>query len=329
MFDAILGQKSATGTLLRALRLGKVHHAYRFEGPSGVGKEMAAFALAQGLVCASPEGAACGKCSACTRAVTLASEPPRVPMHPDVVLIERGLYPPETLHRRTPEAQEISVDQIRRLVLEHASFPPHEGRARVYIVRRAHELSTSAANALLKTLEEPSASTYFILLTERAHWLPTTVLSRTQVVRFAPLPERVVQSILEKDGAPPDVAKSAAELSGGSVEQARALADPKAQGDRTAFVDAAIAAMRAPDLGAAITWASSRERDKDVLLSRLAGLAARFAHDGRRLVSGDPDGAGTAAGRYGIVTRAMRELERNGAPALVLESMVARLRNVP
>src|SRR4051812_10606925 len=95
--ETVLGQSSAVGTLDRALATGKVHHAYRFEGPDGVGKEMAAFAFAQALVCATepPPGRAhfaCGKCSACTRAVTLTTGSPSVPVHPDVVLLERGLY---------------------------------------------------------------------------------------------------------------------------------------------------------------------------------------------------------------------------------------------
>src|SRR6185295_8936471 len=91
-FDRILGQTTAVETLERALRTGNVHHAYRFEGPSGVGKEMAAFGFAQALVCATspPSGRArhaCGRCSACVRAVTLSSETPSVPLHPDVVLL--------------------------------------------------------------------------------------------------------------------------------------------------------------------------------------------------------------------------------------------------
>src|SRR5947208_15198489 len=95
-FERILGQAAATETLERALRTGKVHHAYRFEGPSGVGKEMAAFAFAQALVCTTPppEGyvhRACGKCSACSRAIKCSSEPPRVPLHPDVVLIQHDI----------------------------------------------------------------------------------------------------------------------------------------------------------------------------------------------------------------------------------------------
>jgi DNA polymerase-3 subunit delta' len=331
MFESILGQASAIATLGRALSSGRIHHGYRFEGPSGVGKETAAFAFAQALVCTTPPPAgeafvACGRCSACRRAVTFAAEPPRVPLHPDVILIERGLYSPESLRRRTPEAQEISVDQIRRLVLEHMSFAPHEGRSRIFIVRRAHEMSVSAANALLKTLEEPAASTYFVLLTDRGNELVPTVQSRTHVVRFAPLPESIVASILEKDGIDPVSARTAAELSGGSVEQARLLADPAALEELTAFVEAALAAVRAPDLGTAIAFAESRERDKDVLLSRLAGLAARFAREGRKLVAAEPGAADVAARRYGIVARAMHDLERNGAPALVLESMIARLR---
>ncbi len=238
-FERILGQTAATETLERALRTGKVHHAYRFEGPSGVGKEMAAFAFAQALVCATPppDGyahRACGKCSACTRAVTFSSEPPLVPLHPDVVLIERGIYSPEALHRSRPELQDISVDQIRRLVLERAGFPPHEGRARVYIVRRADELSLGAANALLKTLEEPGANTYFVLLTARGNELLPTILSRTLVVRFGPLAESVVRAIIESKGTASEAAKMAAELSGGSVEAALALADPEATGERRA-----------------------------------------------------------------------------------------------
>src|SRR4051812_48064913 len=108
LLSTVLGQSGAIGTLERALRTGKVHHAYRFEGPNGVGKEMTAFALAQALVCATPapEGHvhhACGRCSACTRAVTFSSEPPQVPLHPDVVIVERGLYSPEALRRSRPE----------------------------------------------------------------------------------------------------------------------------------------------------------------------------------------------------------------------------------
>ena len=184
-FDAILGQPTAVGTLEQMLRSGRIHHAMRFEGPKGVGKEMAAMAFAQALVCTSEDPLGCGVCSACERAVTLGEGKPAVPVHPDVIFVERGLYPPEVLGRSRPEAQELSVDQIRSVVLERVAYPPHEGKARVYIIRRAEELSISAANALLKTLEEPGRNTHFILLVSRPARLLSTIQSRTLRVRFA------------------------------------------------------------------------------------------------------------------------------------------------
>src|SRR6185436_1624168 len=276
--STVLGQSGAIGTLERALRSGKVHHAYRFEGPNGVGKETAAFAFAQALVCQTPppEGHvhhACGRCSPCTRAVTLSTEPPQVPIHPDVILIERGLYSPEALRRSRPELQEISVDQIRKCVLERASFPPHEGRARVIIIRRAHELSISAANALLKTLEEPLARTYFVLLTDRGSDLLDTVRSRTQLVRFAPLPPSLVKSILEKQGIAPDVADAAADLAGGSAAAAMVHADPEAAAERRAFIEGTLAALGGSDLAPALALSEARARDKEVLRDRLSALA--------------------------------------------------------
>jgi len=331
-FDRIQGQVAAVGMLRRALASGRVHHAYLFEGPDGVGKEMTALAFAQAMVCTSAPAAGhafsegCGRCSACTRAIAFARQPPRVPLHPDVVLIERGLYPPETIRRTRPETQDISVDQIRRLVLERSSFPPHEGRARIFIVRRAEELSISAANALLKTLEEPIASTHFVLLTSRGNDLPQTVRSRTELLRFAPLSEAQVRAILEERGIPAQTAQAAADLCGGSASAALELCNPEDAQKRDAFVDAALAAMRSPDLAAAVALAETQGRDRNALASQLSALAARFASLGRSLTAQRSAGAVAAAKSYETVTSAMRDLERNGSPALVVEAMVARLR---
>ncbi|HEV8550435.1 MAG TPA: DNA polymerase III subunit delta', partial [Polyangiaceae bacterium] len=188
-FADVLGQEPAVRTLERALAAGKVHHAYRFEGPAGVGKELLAFALAQTLVCERGGAAACGQCSACRRAVSLSGEEPRVPLHPDVVLLGRGLYR-SVLGSGASEATGISVEQVRRIVLARVGFPPHEGRALVFIVRDADEITVQAANALLKTLEEPHARTHFILLTSRPSRLLDTIRSRSLPVRFAPLSDR-------------------------------------------------------------------------------------------------------------------------------------------
>jgi DNA polymerase-3 subunit delta' len=247
-------------------------------------------------------------------------------LHPDIVIIERGLYPPEALRRARPELQDISVDQIRRLVLERASYPPHEGRAHVFIVRRAHELSLSASNALLKTLEEPIANTYFLLLTDRGNELLSTIRSRTQMVRFGPLADKLVQSILEARGVPPDAAELAAELAGGSVAAALELADPEATRERRGFVEAALGASHAPDLAPALALSDARARDKEVLRDRLTALSAHFASVGRKVAGDDLDAALRAAKGHEAVVRAIDELERNGSPALVLEAMVARLK---
>src|SRR4051812_45551847 len=206
MFSHILGQEPALQTLTRALDSGHVHHAYRFEGPAGVGKEMAAFALAQALVCEASGTRACGQCSACQRAVRLQEEEPHVPAHPDVVLLQRGLYRGRI---SANEATGISIEQVRRMVLERAGYRPHEGRALVFIVRDADELTVSAANALLKTLEEPGKDTYFMLLTSRPNRLLDTIRSRTLPVRFSPLSDALVARILTDRGLDPKAALAA------------------------------------------------------------------------------------------------------------------------
>jgi DNA polymerase III subunit delta' len=332
-FSHILAQDTAIGTLVRALRSGRVHHAYRFEGPDGVGKELAAFALAQALVCTGGDPLGCGACSACRRAVTIADEEPHAPLHPDVSLIERGLYPPEVIGRKSKESSEISVDQIRVLVLARASYPPHEGRARVYIIRRAEELSTSAANALLKILEEPRQGTHFILLSSRGDRLLNTIRSRTLPIRFAPLPDAVIKRVLEARGmgdARGMTARDlAVELAAGSASAAIELASDEQNTARDEFVSRMLAAAEARDLGPAVDIAESRDRDKGELQRDLRALGAALARASRSSVESAPEKAATAAFRYEAVARAITRLERNASPTLALVSLIADLRETP
>ena len=234
VFDRIDGQRPAVETLVSALRNGRVHHAYRFEGPDGVGKELAAFALAQSLVCERGGKLGCGECSACTRAVRIAEEDPRVPQHPDVVLLGRGLYPASALGTASRETVAIGVEQVRRVVLSRVGFTPHEARSLVFIIRDAHELTPQAANALLKTLEEPASHVHFVLLTSQPNRLLDTIRSRTLAVRFGPLPDAVVEAILERHGKPKELAR----LAGGSAAAALVLADEDVarRRERSSFV---------------------------------------------------------------------------------------------
>ena len=324
-FANILGQATAIDTLRRALELGKVHHAYRFEGPDGVGKEMAAFALAQCLQCTQLNGTlACGVCSACRRVITLNEEPPQVSKHPDVILIERGLYPPAMLGSDSAETSTINLPQIRKLVLSRVGYPPHEGRALVVIIRRADELNANAANALLKTLEEPPDKTHFILLTSRPNRLLDTIRSRTLAVRFAPLPDDVLASILERHGASREVIP----LAGGSASLALSLADEEELSVKEAFVAAMSLGLEAPDLAQALSQLDVKGSDRIELRNQLGWYAQQLAMSTRSEVALDPRQAERDARRYSIVLSTMSELERNANPQLAIEALVTRLRRV-
>jgi DNA polymerase-3 subunit delta' len=344
MTTDLLSRVRAQGTALRtiewALESGCIHHAYLFVGPDGVGKELAAFGLAQALVCerrgaaeepglfgpstSAPRTRACGTCSACTRAVP--REDTRRPAHPDVVVIERGLYTPQAIGRRTPETQDISIDQIRTLVLARSAFAPHEGRAKVFIIRRAEELSVSAANALLKTLEEPDASTHFVLLSSQPEALLPTILSRTQRVRFGPLPDEVVSELLVEAGVEANRARDVAHLAGGSVEAGLLLADPEESEARERFVASALAATTSASIEPVLAVAENAKKDKDRLPAHIAALASAFAARAAEAArQGRPDAEALASrGRFALL--ALEHLAANGAPQLVVEGMLMRMR---
>jgi DNA polymerase III subunit delta' len=320
-FADILGQEPAVRTLQRALENGRVHHAYRFEGPDGVGKELAAFALAQALVCEQGPPA-CGTCSACRRALTFVDADPRVPAHPDVVLIERGLYK-RVLSGASGEAATISIEQVRQIVLARVGFGPHEGRALVFIVRAADELTPQAANAMLKTLEEPSQRVHFILLTSKPNRLLDTIRSRTLPVRFGPLPEDVVAKILLARGLDP----AAAVLAQGSASLALMLADPERQADRESFVSAVTQALEAADLAPALKLGESRRADRHELGELLGHLGQALAARARDQAGPEPALAERLARQHAVVLTTLQELEKNVQPALAFEAMMVHLRS--
>ncbi len=336
LLSTVLGQPSALQTLKRALASGRVPHAYLFDGPEGVGKELAAFGLAQALVCERRElGSAspCGTCASCLRAAPRARDGApgggRLPLHPDVIVLERGLYDPAAIGRRTPETQDISIDQVRALVLARAAFPPHEGRARIFIVRRAEELSSAAANALLKTLEEPGARTHFVLLSSAADTLLPTIRSRTQRVRFAPLPEPVVVELLSERGVATEAAQATASLAGGSMSAALALCDAEASAERAHFVERATAAIDARDAGPALDVAEDAKKlPKERLLRHLDAFAASLAGKGRAIAEAPGRAAETAAARYALVLAAGAQIEANASVQLAVEAMFYRMRSL-
>jgi DNA polymerase III subunit delta' len=145
----------------------RIPHAYLFTGPAGAGKYTTALALAAAMNCERAPGEGCGACPPCERIAA--------GVHPDV----------QTLERQGP-SQTIPIEVIRKQVIPALGLPPHEGRARFYLIEEATSLLDPAANALLKTLEEPPARTHFILCSGSPGELLPTIRSRCQRIIFQP-----------------------------------------------------------------------------------------------------------------------------------------------
>jgi len=163
----IRGQSRVVELLRRAMAQDRVPHAYLFTGPPGAGKYTTALALAAAMNCESAPGEGCGTCGPCERIAA--------GVHPDV----------QTLERQGP-SQTIPIEVIRKQVIPALGLPPHEGRARLYLIEEATSLLDPAANALLKTLEEPPARTHFVLCTGSPGELLPTIRSRCQRIIFQP-----------------------------------------------------------------------------------------------------------------------------------------------
>ncbi len=154
--------------LRQAIEHRRLHHAFLFSGPSGVGKRTAALALASALNCEVAPGVGCGTCQICTR-ITDGT-------HPDVITLARE-----------GAAQIVPIETVRTRVVAAVGLPPHEAHERVFLIDEANSLQPAAANCLLKTLEEPPARTRFVLMTIAPDQLLPTIRSRCQRVGFAPL----------------------------------------------------------------------------------------------------------------------------------------------
>jgi DNA polymerase III subunit gamma/tau len=161
-FSDLVGQEATVRTLLNAVREGRLAHAYLFCGPRGTGKTSAARLLAKAINCANPrDGEPCNECVSCLEISAGHS--------PDVIEIDA--------------ASNTGVDNIRDL-RENVNLLGSGGRYKVYIIDEVHMLSTSAFNALLKTLEEPPPHVIFVLATTEAHKVLPTVVSRCQRFDF-------------------------------------------------------------------------------------------------------------------------------------------------
>ncbi len=208
-FEDLLGQEHVARTLTNAIKMGRVHHAFLFTGARGIGKTSAARILAKALCCAQgPTATPCGTCAICQSISSGQSV--------DVQEIDG--------------ASNTGVDDVRTL-REGVRYLPAEARKKVYIIDEVHMLSTSAFNALLKTLEEPPEHVVFIFATTEVHKIPATIMSRCQRYDFKLLPSKVLADHLariltnEKIAFEPDAVRLVAREAAGSVRDGLSLLD--------------------------------------------------------------------------------------------------------
>ena len=202
-------------------------HALLVHGPRGIGKHALALNFAQALLCEAPraDGLACGECAGCRYAVA--------GQHPDFMRLELLLIDPETGTLAAVET--IGIDRVRALT-EFVQLTSHRQRAKVAIVSPAERMNAAAANALLKTLEEPPSGTYLILVSDQPGRVPATILSRCRrLAAPIPAPSAARAWLAEQGVTAPDQALAQA---GGAPMDALARADPAVQAERRVWLAA-------------------------------------------------------------------------------------------
>lgn len=323
-FRDILGHEHVLGLLSQAVERGTLPQSLIFAGPSGVGKYMAALALAQALNCQNPAtGDACGECAACRRILR--------GVHPDVLFIA-----PE-------DSGSIKTEQIRQAI-ESSGYRPFEGRRRVVVIDGADAIVLNGQDALLKTLEEPPAASVFILVTAQPDLLLPTVLSRCQRLRFGRLsPADVAHVLKTRHDYSDDEAHAAASLSDGSI--GRAL-----EGNSESFKDARNAALALLQRAATSQNPAARiqgaidlpgggrgKADRDALGQTLLALSSILRDLGALMSSADERALANAdktsklqallrsydrervLSAFAAVDRALDALGRNASPKIVAD----------
>ena len=264
MFSRLIGNDEVKESLRRSLAADRLAASLLFTGDEGLGKKLFALELAKALNCRNRQGVeACDECSSCRR-ISRSTFPPFGKDDDDknrLIWSEHG-----DVAMARPYKQIIRVGPVRELERE-ANFRPFEGAARIFIIEDAEYMNDTAANALLKTLEEPPPTSHLILTTSNPTALLATIRSRCQMIRFAPIAAGEIEKFLIEAEALPKVdAELLARTSRGSIGRALATNIETYRERRDAML-AVLTALtidddRAQLLRAAEDLAASRDRDE-------------------------------------------------------------------
>ncbi|UYN92649.1 MAG: DNA polymerase III subunit [Anaerolineales bacterium] len=325
----MLGHEWAVNLLRRQIADGRLGHAYLFTGPLGVGRRSLALRLAQAVNCTQPPapGEPCGECRAC-RGFGRGQ-------HPDLLLVERQ-----------EGDREIKIDALRALT-RSLSRTPLEARYQVALILNFHHASEEAANALLKTLEEPNPSVLLCLTALDADSIPATVVSRCEVLRLRPLaPETltpVLQSSLGVDAAQAHLLASVSQgLPGLAIRMQQEPALLESRGQWLDALHDLLSANRVKRFAFADKASKDRQQLKNMLLVWLsfwrdvlvgasgAGVALANVDRAAEIGSlGQKIGFPEAAAALQAVERAVTQLETNVNARLALEVLLLELPWLP
>lgn len=201
-FSEIIGHAAIIRSFQISLRQGLVAHAHLFSGPEGLGKKLFAFGLAKAVNCLKGNDDFCGCCDSCLRMDK--------GNHPDIFFLE-------------PDGQSIKIDQMRSFQ-SSIRYRPFMAKRRVCIIDQAEVMTVSAANALLKTLEEPPGEMMLILITSNLDVILPTIRSRCQVHSFRPLSQdEMTRLLMERLAVPADKVRLLSAFAQGSLKKVQGL----------------------------------------------------------------------------------------------------------
>ena len=182
----IFGHERQIAYLRKVLQVSRTGHAYLFSGPDMVGKRTIAMEWVRLFFCKAPDVAAFQSCGTCVPCLAITSQ-----SHPDVIMVS-----PSRPLVGDPK-KEIGIDTVRE-IKRLASFTPHEGGRRLFLIDEAEFLREESQNSLLKLLEEPALGTVFILITDTPGALLPTILSRVVPISFTPLSDTRMRMVAEQ-----------------------------------------------------------------------------------------------------------------------------------